>query len=305
MLVAESPGSGADTFYIYGPGGLPVASITGSAVRYFHHDQLGSTRVLTDATGRVVGTYSWDPCGRPAGRTGTDTPRLGYAGQYTDPETGLGYLRARHYQPTTGRFLTRDPLVSLSREPYGYAANDPVNHTDPTGLFGIPGTDWCVDILDDNCNSIAEQHSEASQVVADFSGGVLDTMTFGNGGEITGGLGIDDRVRWDSPAAYVGRIAGLPVNVYGAAAAPAVFTTLQAFGGVESTWHACSGHSFDASCGTTGAFALASIFLPMGAGRGMFAMTGDDTMAMLASGYASWLTDAGSIFRDQIDSLYC
>jgi hypothetical protein len=39
--------------------------------------------------------------------------------------------------PTTGRFMSRDPLVSLTREPYGYAANNPINHTDPTGLFGI------------------------------------------------------------------------------------------------------------------------------------------------------------------------
>lgn len=53
-------------------------------------------------------------------------------------------------------------------------------------------------------------------------------------------------------SAFVGRIAALPVNLYGAAAAAAVFSTLQAFSGVESTWHACSGHSFNASsAGTT------------------------------------------------------
>lgn len=40
------------------------------------------------------------------------------------------------YDPATGQFLTRDPLSAVSREPYGYAMNDPVNNTDPTGL-------WC------------------------------------------------------------------------------------------------------------------------------------------------------------------
>jgi RHS repeat-associated protein len=104
---------------------------------------------LTDGTGRVVGTYRWDPYGRPAGQTGTDTPRLGYAGQYTDPETGLQYLRARHYDPSTGSFLTRDPLVSLTREPYGYVGGDPVNRTDPWGLYwGEDFVDGAVEVVD-------------------------------------------------------------------------------------------------------------------------------------------------------------
>jgi len=51
-------------------------------------------------------------------------------GQYTDTETGQQYLRARYYDPTTGQFLTRDPAVRVSQDPYGYAANDPVNNTD-------------------------------------------------------------------------------------------------------------------------------------------------------------------------------
>jgi hypothetical protein len=113
------------------------------------------------------------------------------------------------------------------------------------------------------------------------------------------------RLATNSSATYIGRIAGLPVNFYGAAAAPAAFTVFQASGAVESTWHACAGHSIDMTCGTTGGFALASVFLPMGAGSGMYAIAGDETMAMLGTGYASWLTNAGSIFRDQIDSLYC
>jgi RHS repeat-associated protein len=34
---------------------------------------------------------------------------LGYAGQYTDPNTGLVYLTARWYDPTTGQFMSVDP----------------------------------------------------------------------------------------------------------------------------------------------------------------------------------------------------
>ena len=57
------------------------------------------------------------------------------SGQYTDNESGLVYLRARYYDPTTGTFLTRDPIEAQTREPYGYVNGNPLNLTDPTGLF--------------------------------------------------------------------------------------------------------------------------------------------------------------------------
>lgn len=122
------------TQVIYDPSGMPLAEITGTDVTWYHHDQLGSTRVLTNETGDAIGTYTYDPFGALATHTGTTDPVLDFAGQYTDHDTGLQYLRARHYDPATGQFLTRDPLRALTREPYGYALNDPINLTDPTGL---------------------------------------------------------------------------------------------------------------------------------------------------------------------------
>ena len=69
-----------------------------------------------------------------------DTP-FGYAGQYTDAETGFQYLRARSYDPATGQFLTRDPLANLTNMPYAYTADNPLNGTDPSGLlFGVCDT---------------------------------------------------------------------------------------------------------------------------------------------------------------------
>jgi RHS repeat-associated protein len=56
-------------------------------------------------------------------------------GQYTDP-TGLIYLRARYYDPSTGQFLTIDPDVDSTRTPYAYTAGNPLNATDPSGLHG-------------------------------------------------------------------------------------------------------------------------------------------------------------------------
>ncbi|MBJ7459019.1 MAG: hypothetical protein JHD02_07525, partial [Thermoleophilaceae bacterium] len=84
-------GDGGNT-YIYGPDGTPLEQISSSgAVTYLHHDQLGSTRLITSTTGAKVATYNFDPYGAQTAKTGTATTPLGYAGQYKDAESGLIY----------------------------------------------------------------------------------------------------------------------------------------------------------------------------------------------------------------------
>ncbi len=121
--------------YIYGPGGLPIEQINNStgAVLYLHHDQQGSTRLLTGSTGTVTGKCSYAAYGTPTCE-GTATTPLGYDGQYTSSDTGLIYLRNRVYDPATAQFLTVDPTVSLTRAPYNYGQDNPLNREDPTGL---------------------------------------------------------------------------------------------------------------------------------------------------------------------------
>jgi RHS repeat-associated protein len=126
------------TKYITGPGGLPIEQVAGDGtVLYYLQDQLGSTRGLTDSSGTLVGTFSYDAYGNVTSSTGTATTPFGYAGQYTDSESGLQYLRARYYDPQTAQFLSVDPLVGLTQQPYGYAGLDPMNEVDPTGEWGV------------------------------------------------------------------------------------------------------------------------------------------------------------------------
>jgi RHS repeat-associated protein len=121
--------------YIYGPDGLPIEQVsTGGTVTYLHHDQRGSTRLLTGSTGTVIGSTTFDAYGNKTGSTGTSTTPLGYDAQYTSSDTGLIYLRARVYDPSTAQFLTVDPAVSLTGAPYNYAGDSPLNLWDPTGL---------------------------------------------------------------------------------------------------------------------------------------------------------------------------
>jgi RHS repeat-associated protein len=123
--------------YIYGPGGLPIEQISsGGTVTYLHHDQQGSTRLLTGSTGTVTGKCTYSAYGTPTCEGTTTTP-LGYDGQYTSSDTGLIYMRARTYDPATAQFLTRDPFVALTGEPYSYAEDNPLNRADPSGRCGL------------------------------------------------------------------------------------------------------------------------------------------------------------------------
>jgi RHS repeat-associated protein len=176
--------------YIYGPAGLPIEQINNStgAVTYLHHDQAGSTRLLTGSTGTVTGKCTYNAYG-VATCEGTSTTPLGYDGQYTSSDTGLIYLRNRTYDPSTAQFLTRDPLAALSGEPYSYAGDNPVNASDPTGLlFGIKLPSW----------------EEAGEAVAGWG----DTISFGVTKKIREGIG-DENVDTCSGAYQSGGDAGL------------------------------------------------------------------------------------------------
>ena len=126
--------SDGSTSYIYDDSGVPLEQIgAGGVALWYQHDQLGSTRLLTDSSGAVVASYDYSAYGQLTHRSGTaDTP-LRWAGQYQDA-SGLYYLTNRYYDPSTAQFLTVDPLVALTQQPYAYAAGNPLNMVDPLGL---------------------------------------------------------------------------------------------------------------------------------------------------------------------------
>jgi RHS repeat-associated protein len=82
---------------------------------------------------RVTGKCTYGAYGTPTCEGASTTP-LGFDGQYTSSDTGLIYLRNRVYDPATAQFLTVDPAVGITRAPYNYAGDNPVNHRDRDGL---------------------------------------------------------------------------------------------------------------------------------------------------------------------------
>jgi RHS repeat-associated protein len=107
-------------------------------------DGLGSVRALANSQGQVAGSFAYDSFGNPQGtQGGPATTNYHFAGEQTDPATGLIDLRARSYDPHAGRFTTRDALVqggigTQGFHRYAYVGNNPVGLTDPNGKTNCP-----------------------------------------------------------------------------------------------------------------------------------------------------------------------
>ncbi|MCC6451861.1 MAG: RHS repeat-associated core domain-containing protein [Acidobacteria bacterium] len=112
---------------------LKLSTTSGST--FFLQDHLRSTIGLTNATGSLTATQSYDSFGNP---TNASFPtRFQYTGREFDNFTGLQFSRARFYAPNLGRFISEDPIgfnggdVNL----YGYVGNNPIRKNDPLGQF--------------------------------------------------------------------------------------------------------------------------------------------------------------------------
>lgn len=139
--------------YVYALG-LTYAVDASGNVQVYHTDGLGSVRAITDGSGNVIPTYQTDEFGVPTQTQGTNGQPFQYTGQQRDAETGLYYLRARIYDPSSGRFLSRDPLrgaivAPQTLNPYAYVGNTPTTRTDPSGTGVGPLLALCVALLGD------------------------------------------------------------------------------------------------------------------------------------------------------------
>ncbi len=155
-ILGEVRSDGGERLYAYGPEGFTAQQTVGGGVEYPLLDGLGSVRHLTDASGTVILSRSYDAYGNVRYAAGVGVTRLGYTGELQDPASGLVYLRARYYYPAIGRFLQRDSFGGFVQSPqslnrYVYTENRPLKYTDPSGHDpcigcvippGLPGALW-------------------------------------------------------------------------------------------------------------------------------------------------------------------
>ena len=131
--------------YIFA-GNLRIAKITGTDIKYFHKDHLGSSTVMTNASGLSVETSEYLPYGRNRDQSGTSVSDYKFTDQELDTSTGLYNYDARLYDPVVGRFISADSIVPDIYNPqdlnrYSYVRDNPLLYIDPDG-HGIITTCW-------------------------------------------------------------------------------------------------------------------------------------------------------------------
>jgi RHS repeat-associated protein len=193
-LSATTSGGGPDLRYSWDPlaeSGIPELTLertpTGGLVRRYLDGPTGAIAYTTAA-----GTYSYhhDPLGTITDVSGSAPEnRLRYTGQYLDTETSDYHLRARQYNPATGRFDDPDPIENPTTSPYDgayvYVNGRPTVLVDPLGLFGL---------------------GDIAKGVGNFAAGVADTYT---GGASTAGLkAVGVHVDTHSKSFKAGQITG-------------------------------------------------------------------------------------------------
>ncbi|HPD56938.1 MAG TPA: phospholipase A2 [Smithellaceae bacterium] len=137
--------------YIHGPNiDEPLSAEIRRDWIYYHADGLGSITALTSHMGNIVQKYEYDSFGNMSLKPHFIKQPFTYTGREFDQETGLYYYRARYYDAKVGRFITRDPIgLRGGINFYIYTKNNPINFTDPSGLYPLCGNEdypWVPDI---------------------------------------------------------------------------------------------------------------------------------------------------------------
>ena len=112
QVVEELVSGSVTRQYSYGSSRIDENQLVNSTwtPSFYGYDGSGSVRQLLNASGSVTDTYEYDAWGNRISITGTTPNNYLYRGEQYDSDLGLYYLRARYYNPLTGRFLSRDSV---------------------------------------------------------------------------------------------------------------------------------------------------------------------------------------------------
>src|SRR5206468_2180104 len=127
-----------------GVGGLVSMTVylgTNAGTYFYCYDGNGNVAALVNATnGAVAAQYEYGPFGELIRATGpmAKANPFRFSTKYQDDESDFPYYGFRYYNPSSGRWLSRDPLAEKGGlNLYLFAGNDPLDLVDPLGL-----ADW-------------------------------------------------------------------------------------------------------------------------------------------------------------------
>ncbi|OPF18912.1 hypothetical protein B1L04_05655 [Microcystis aeruginosa KW] len=151
VLQEYTPSKIIKASYVYGHD--LISQLRNSQRSFYHVDGLGSTRALTDSNGLVSDRYAYEAFGEIIKQLGNTKNLYLFAGEQRDPNLGLDYLRARYYDPQTGKFTVRDTFegnlqIPITLHRYIYANANPILYIDPSGnFFSLSGIGAALSIL--------------------------------------------------------------------------------------------------------------------------------------------------------------
>ena len=150
IVLHAAPGSATGTitgtrFLPLPGGGQVVRTSSGSNYSFELTNQQGTAVITLNNNARDPAWQQYTPYGAPRGTPPTSWPDTnGFLGDPTDADTGLTIIGARQYDPSTGMFISPDPVLETTSPQqlngYTYAADNPVSQSDPTGQCD---ESWC------------------------------------------------------------------------------------------------------------------------------------------------------------------
>jgi RHS repeat-associated protein len=216
---------GTKTIFVYDAAGNLAGEYStasnSAAVQFLTTDHLGSTRVITDASGLVKERLDYRPFGDDILVT-QGSPRSGATGygidvgvkqKFTskerDSETGLDFFGARYFASAQGRFTSPDPVIITPerlRDPqqlnrYAYVRNNPLRLVDPTGE-------------DLNCTGNANSQDQCFAFLQDIAGDAADRLSINESGQVRfDASGLD--LRGNEGANVINDLVNVSNNLYG------------------------------------------------------------------------------------------
>jgi RHS repeat-associated protein len=170
----------------------------------YHFDRNGNTLFLTDAAGMVTDSYACTPYGKLLHHEGANDQPFTFGGELgvrqEGSNGGLYQMRMRYYNPTSGRFLSREPIWPIIGDssqinPYQYAADNPMLNIDPTGAVPVPAKKGAKKIVKKIVKKIAgEVGEEVAEIVLDVPISPLGILLHATplGGKKTNGRYLDE-----------------------------------------------------------------------------------------------------------------
>ncbi len=136
QVLEEYNATGTQVSYVYGQSLLSQTRSGDSA--FYLYDGHSGVRHLSDETGAVTDSYTYDAYGKTLQAAGSTQNNYLYRGEQSDPTLGMQYLRARYYDQNLGRFASTDPLegvveAPISQHRYLYGNNNPILFSDSSG----------------------------------------------------------------------------------------------------------------------------------------------------------------------------